>query len=184
MQYKRGDIVLAKNEFADGNIQSGTRPYLIISNNTNNEFSNVITVIPLTTKAKKPLPTHYTIELNGLQNTFLVEQITCISKDNILNSLDISLSNKDMQNIEKRIKVQLDLQTIVNVERGEIAGTEKDRRYKLFNDDKEKIWNDYRTGDYTYRALARKYKVSTATITTILHEFRGKYYGTLNTTTW
>ena len=61
----RGDVVWAVNPLASGNIQKNLRPYLIISNNKNNEHSNTILAIPLTTKIKKNLPTHHKIILNN-----------------------------------------------------------------------------------------------------------------------
>lgn len=108
MQLNRGDIVLVNNETATGNIQSGTRPYLIISNDKNNAFSNIITAIPTTTREKTPLPTHYKIEINGKENTFLAEQLTCISKNDIIGIIG-KLDDRNIKNIEKRIKIQLGL---------------------------------------------------------------------------
>ena len=107
--YNRGDIVLVNNENAIDNIQSGVRPYLIVSNDKCNAYSNILTVIPMTTKEKTPIPTHYEILINGVQNTFLAEQITCISKKSVIGYLD-SISTKDLRNIEKRIMAQLGLQ--------------------------------------------------------------------------
>lgn len=49
----RGDIVWANNSAAFGHIQNKLRPYLIISNNKNNEYADTVLGIPLTTKIKK-----------------------------------------------------------------------------------------------------------------------------------
>lgn len=172
MEYNRGDIILANNESAVGNMQSGTRPYLIISNDKNNEFSNIITVIPATTKEKTPLPTHYTIQINGKDNTFLAEQITCISKDNIISNLG-RLDKEDMRNIEKRIKVQLDLG-----EKPKIAGTIFDKRFALTPEQKEQVWNDYLSSNIDIRSLAWKYRVSKTLIQKIVNEKKFELKGT------
>lgn len=106
--YLRGDIVWADNIGAIGNIQSGRRPYLIISNNKCNQTSNIITAIPLTSKYKRYLPTHYTILLNSIENIVLTEQITCISQSNIVEYID-TIEDEDLKKVEEKIKIQLDL---------------------------------------------------------------------------
>lgn len=106
--YLRGDIVWAKTKTTQSSIQSGTRPYIIISNNKNNEYSTIYTAIPLTTKQKKYLPTHYNILINGKENTVLVEQITCISKNSVVGYID-TIEDEDLQKVEEKIKIQLDL---------------------------------------------------------------------------
>lgn len=104
----RGDIVWAKNVNAKGHIQNKGRPYVVISNNKNNEFSTTILAVPLTTKRKKNLPTHYNIMLKGKKNTILAEQIICLNKTDIGDYID-TVSDYDLQQIEERIKIQLDL---------------------------------------------------------------------------
>lgn len=106
--YLRGDIVWSNNLDATGNIQSGRRPYLIISNNKCNQTSNILTAIPLTSKHKRYLPTHYTILLNGIENIVLTEQITCISQSNIVEYID-TIEDEDLKKVEEKIKIQLDL---------------------------------------------------------------------------
>lgn len=107
--YLRGDIVWVQNEFDFTTcIQSGKRPYLIISNNTNNEYSTTLTAIPLTTRIKRYMPTHHTIFVNGNRNTVLAEQITCISKKDILEYID-TIEDNDLKKIEEKIKIQLGL---------------------------------------------------------------------------
>lgn len=107
---KRGDIVWGKSPKKDGSVQfsRNVRPYLVISNNYCNEYSPVITVIPFTTAEKAELPTHYSIFFNGRNNTILCEQITCISKDLIVDYHG-AMEKNDLQEVEKRIKIQLGL---------------------------------------------------------------------------
>lgn len=107
--YLRGDIVWVNNDIkVNSSIQSGARPYLIISNNINNQHSDILTAVPLTTKYKKYMPTHHHILINGKENTVLAEQITCISKDNIINYID-TIEDDDLQKVEEKVKIQLDL---------------------------------------------------------------------------
>lgn len=109
MEYYRGDIVKASaSSMFDTSIQLGERPYLIVSNNYCNEHSPIITAIPLTSKSKKWLPTHHKFVMNGIANTALAEQITCISKSNITDYID-TIEDKDLKIIETKIKLQLGL---------------------------------------------------------------------------
>ena len=110
-KYYRGDIVWADNYTAIDNIQCGRRPYLIISNNKCNETSNILTAIPLTSQPKRYMPTHYYIMLNGIKNTVLVEQITCISQSNVVEYID-TIDDYDLSKIEEKIKIQLGLKEI------------------------------------------------------------------------
>lgn len=107
----RGDIVWANNYLADGNIQKNMRPYLVISNNKCNEFSNVILAIPLTTRAKKNIPTHYKIKINNKLNTILAEQIVCLNKEDIKGYID-TIDDYDLKQVENKIKIQLDLKEV------------------------------------------------------------------------
>lgn len=104
----RGDIVWAENPLAKGHMQKKPRPYLIISNNKNNEFSEMVIALPMTTRVKKNLPTHYRILLNNKVNTILAEQIVCLNKADIQGYMN-TIDDKDLKEIEKRIKIQLDL---------------------------------------------------------------------------
>lgn len=107
--YLRGDIVWAtSSSMVDTSIQLGKRPFLIVSNNKNNQHSDILTAVPLTTKYKKYMPTHYHILVNGKENTVLAEQITCISKNNIIDYID-TIEDDDLHKVEEKIKIQLDL---------------------------------------------------------------------------
>jgi mRNA interferase MazF len=63
--------------------QEGIRPALIISNNMGNKHSSLISVAPLTSKNKKPLPTHVNLTRNdGMQRDSIIclEQTKTITK--------------------------------------------------------------------------------------------------------
>lgn len=65
---RNGDIYMTQlDEKAEGSLQSGIRPAIIISNDMANEFSPVITIIPVTSRmGKKKLPTHVYMRDCGL----------------------------------------------------------------------------------------------------------------------
>ena len=92
----------------NGNLQGGIRPCVIVSNNKACEVSPVLTVVPLTSKTKRPLPTHVelypSIESGiSMTSTFLAEQMTTINRTSIkrvmgmLTSIEIKLINKAIQ---------------------------------------------------------------------------------------
>ena len=108
LEIYRGDVVWAYNTTAKGKIQAKGRPYVIVSNNKANKHSSIITAIPLTTKHKISLPTHYTFVMNGKVNTAMAEQIVCLNKEDIANIV-YTITDYDLAEIEKRVKIQLDL---------------------------------------------------------------------------
>lgn len=59
---KRGDIIYANIVVCvSGCQQTTSRPVVVVSNDQANAHSPNVTVVPLTTKEKKPLPTHATV---------------------------------------------------------------------------------------------------------------------------
>lgn len=82
-----GDIFFAcLPNIEHSHVQQGTRPVLIISNETGNRFSPTVTIVPLTSKmAKRPLPTHVCFEGCGLtkQSVVLAEQIQTLDKNRL-----------------------------------------------------------------------------------------------------
>lgn len=113
---KRGDIYYAELNPVIGSEQGGTRPVLVISNNTGNRHSPTVIIAPITsrTHTKAKLPTHTEVtDFDKLDNDsiILLEQIRTIDKrrlkqymgmmpDNIMARVDkalaisISLNNK------------------------------------------------------------------------------------------
>ena len=52
--YHKGDIYIAELGENFGHEQSGTRPVIIMQNDVGNYFSPTVTIVPLTSKDKKP----------------------------------------------------------------------------------------------------------------------------------
>ena len=113
MDIKRGDILFCSLGKPNGSsIQGGNRPVAVISNNVNNKFSTVFTGIPLTTRAKKDLPTHVDIkasENHGLKedSIALCEQIMALSEDSILNKRYGRLNDSVMEQITEALRIKL-----------------------------------------------------------------------------
>ena len=88
-------------------IQSDGRPVIIISNNACNRFSPAITVIPLTTADKKPLPTHVKILIKDNKiSTALCEQLRTISTE-LLEDYIGTLDDTKLTEIEGAILITL-----------------------------------------------------------------------------
>lgn len=96
-------------DLGDNNIgseQSGERPCLVIQNNILNATSEIIIVIPITSKCKKTLPTHYILTndkysfLTYDKNTVLCECIRSLSKKRIKKLIG-QIDNNDLEQILK-----------------------------------------------------------------------------------
>ena len=82
---KRGDIFYAELNPVIGSEQGGTRPVLVISNNTGNRHSPTVIIAPITsrTHTKAKLPTHTEVkdfEKLDKDSIILLEQIRTIDK--------------------------------------------------------------------------------------------------------
>lgn len=96
----------------DSNRQSGIRPVVVVSNNKANTHSPVITVVPLTTKRKKPfLPTHVLLPFGcvGLTRNCMVlaEQVVTIDKKDLMEKRGEITDGEVMGKITKALQVQI-----------------------------------------------------------------------------
>lgn len=77
---KRGEIYYIESTYREtGNEQRGGRPAVIVSNDKNNENSEVVEVVYMTTKPKNDLPTHVFIRSALSPSTVLCEQVNSVS---------------------------------------------------------------------------------------------------------
>lgn len=109
MDIKLGDIIIAEASYKSKFVQTKLRPYVVISNNKNNQYANTILAVPLTTAKKdRLLPTQYKFWYNNRNNIALCEQIIIFAKDEI-KEIGGKLKKKQIEKIKKCLKVQLDL---------------------------------------------------------------------------
>lgn len=108
----RGEIFYITFKEQIGSEQQGGRPVIVVSNEICNKFSPIVTVVPLTTKDKKPLPTHVELNIEGLPvyGTILCEQVQTVSHYR-LGSYVGEVDERIMRKIEKALCVQLDITT-------------------------------------------------------------------------
>lgn len=85
------------------------RPVIIVSNDRFNSSSCNITIVPITTKEKKDLPSHVKISVNKIIGTALCEKVSFATKDN-LGYFCGTLSQKQMGEIDRALCFQLSLE--------------------------------------------------------------------------
>lgn len=107
--YYRGQIYYVHPTIVVGSEQDGGRPAIIVSNDVGNEFSRVVEVVYLTTREKKPLPTHVQISSTNRPSTALCEQIETVDKERIGNYIN-EVSQAELKNLEKAMLISLGIQ--------------------------------------------------------------------------
>lgn len=112
-EVKRGQIVMLDLPTVAGSVQNGLRPCVIISNNKANKFSPNVIAVPLTSRNKKDMPTHYALQpskINGLKvtSTILAEQILTVSKNAIKRIIGV-VEDQHIDNVNKIIKESISL---------------------------------------------------------------------------
>ena len=110
---KRGQIFFANIPRSCGSAYFGLRPVLILSNNTNNRHSSVLTCIPISSspaRAKANLPTHVHIEEGVLKkpSTLMCENISNYSVDILQNCIgEIPEDSEVMKQVERAVLIQI-----------------------------------------------------------------------------
>lgn len=107
---KRGEIYYIKSNYAEtGFEQRADRPAVIVSNDKCNEHSGVLEVVFLTTKPKKPLPTHVLVKEDPARpSTVLCEQITSVDVGRFSDYIG-TLTEEEMLEVDKALAVSLGL---------------------------------------------------------------------------
>lgn len=131
---KRGDIYFIKSTYREeGSEQRADRPAVIVSNDKNNEFSDTVEVVYMTTQPKSDLPTHVLTRSALKPSTLLCEQITTVSKSRVDGWIG-TLSEDEMQTLDVALAISLGLdfsapaikEPVKEVEEAQIFGEDKD----------------------------------------------------------
>lgn len=108
-ELRRGDVVFVDCGEVIGSEQGGIRPAVVLQNNIGNCYSPTTIVALVTSKPKKPLPTHVWIHSRfRVPSCVLLEQIRTISVKRIRN-YQFSLSVSDMMRVDDALKKSLAL---------------------------------------------------------------------------
>ncbi len=109
---KRGEIWFVSLEPVVGHEIGKTRPALVISNDRNNLFSEMVTVLPITAKIEKIYP--FEVFLSGEEIQLLKDskvkcnQIRTIDKKRLINFVSALLPEK-LEKVEKALLIHLDI---------------------------------------------------------------------------
>ena len=107
---KRGEMFyISRGGVAySGSEQHSDRPAVVVSNDKNNENSNVVEVVYMTTQPKTDLTTHVTVRSTGRPSTVLCEQVYSVSTERIGTYIG-ECSDKEMENIDIALMISLQL---------------------------------------------------------------------------
>lgn len=106
---KRGDIFFTNATGTEiGSEQKFNRPAVIVSNNLGNHYSKNVEVVFLTTKNKKPMPTHVIVK-STVESTALCEEVTTVSKMRLGNYIR-TCTPEEMAGIDKALRVSIGLE--------------------------------------------------------------------------
>ena len=114
--YRRGDIYFADLDPVVGSEQGGTRPVIVIQNDTGNKHSPTLIVATVTTRIRKKenMPTHLLIKDNPAfreASVVQLEQIRTIDKCRIDNYLG-KVTPHEMVAIEKALSISLAMEQL------------------------------------------------------------------------
>ena len=114
--YRRGDIYYVDLSPVKGSEQGGSRPVIVIQNNTGNRYSPTLIVAVVTTKVNKKVsfPTHHLIDNNrafSQPSEVMLEQIRTIDKCRIDRYLG-KVSEEDMCAIDDALLTSLALEYV------------------------------------------------------------------------
>ena len=114
--YRRGDIYFADLDPVVGSEQGGTRPLIVIQNDTGNKHSPTLIVATVTTRIRKKenMPTHLLIKDNPAfreASVVQLEQIRTIDKCRIDNYLG-KVTPHEMVAIEKALSISLAMEQL------------------------------------------------------------------------
>lgn len=118
---KRGEVYYIQHRHTVGSEVAKGRPAIIVSNDALNATSDVIEVVFLTTKPKKELPTHVTINATGIPSTALCEQVNSVSKA-LVGDYFGRCSVEEMREINSALRRSLDVSAIAHIYEGVKSG--------------------------------------------------------------
>jgi mRNA interferase MazF len=110
MNIKRGNIYLANLNPTVGSEINKTRPVIVISNNINNQYSNTITILPVTSNTTSIYPFEVFLPAGSANlpknSKAKADQIRTIDKERLIREIG-SLSGELVKDIEEAIKIHL-----------------------------------------------------------------------------
>ena len=105
---KRGEVWWVNFEPSSVGEIKKKRPAVILSNDVSNKYLNRVQVVPLSSQIEKLYPSEAYVQFGGKQAKALADQLTTVSKQRLSNKAG-HLSKADVEQVERAVKIQLDL---------------------------------------------------------------------------
>ncbi len=105
---KRGEIYWVNLDPTVGTEINKTRPALVISNDSGNEYGQRVIVAPITSSVNNVYPFEVKLTIEQKECKVLLDQLRSIDKQRFLKVLS-TLDYKTMQLVNKALKITLDL---------------------------------------------------------------------------
>lgn len=112
--YNRYEIWFAElSTLGDSHVMRGKRPVVLVSNDTANEHSPVVTVVPLTSRLyKHHLPTHVFMTESGLSvsSLALCEQVMSVDKNQLIKKIGYVSDRYVRMQLMNALRIQLGME--------------------------------------------------------------------------